>query len=261
MERLLLKGRLPEDIRLLLLEALAEQNEQEGMKLSMVRWPGGDLQNSLLWNRELLYLKKYPELFEQLMTEDFLCEYLWVVAGGFDSYPAADKKKLIKELKPLAGGLQDPEAMWNVVKKHKSPEMDLFFCSGWYDVRSYLRIWKTVTGKKISLSVVGDPYWEKCMEENADVCGTHSYSDYIDAMVELVDRIEDADSLKKKVLFEYFFREGKEAGVLAALKKNLLTAAMIPAAIKYVEEKNQLWAFPLLMLKCHGEFEVAKHEV
>lgn len=256
LELLMKPNRLPEDIRVLLLETLAEQNRGVEKYMADIKWPScGNLSEALLWSKELFSLKKYPKLYEQLMTEEFICDYIWLLSAWYGAGTKQEKIQIIKKLKPIAGHLTDAEAMWSVVKKHKSNEFELYFSSGWYEVRDYMELWKKVTGQPICLSVKGDPYWKKCTGKNADVSDTYSFSSFLSCVVEKADCLTDTNSLKPDKLFEYFFREGKEAELLKALRINLITKNRIPKAMKYAEEKQQIWAVPLLMLKQHDAFE------
>lgn len=243
MELLLSEEILPEDIRLLLLETLAKQNAGPGFFMEHLQWPGENLQECLLWSKKIVELNKFPEIYEKLVTETFICEYLWSVS----QFGNSNLKQVVTKLKPVTRLLHDTEMMWRVVKKNIPEDVDNDEWYDWNKPIKYMKLWKAVTGQEIQLSVKNDRSWKRLTNKNGDC------SEFLNMIFETVDYIKDANALKKDKLYETLFQQGNEMRLFSALKINLITKRMIPSAMDYIQEKQQIWAVPMLMLKQHGE--------
>ena len=245
LEMLLKKPRqMPEEVWFSLWEQYAKQRKR-------LSWPERPRKEAIFWLDDLALLQeKRPQIYNKAVTEEFFNQLLISCVRGQMKISKKDWNTVRKKVKALSFSLQDQQLMWNQLIKYNKNMIEERVWAG-----DYIRLWKAIAQKRVVLDVLGKEGVELDIEQQVETkFGFHQY-DFFTALFGAVDRVKNAEFLNQDSLFEYVMTEGNEENMITALKIDLISSGMLENAFSYAKEHQQDWAYPLLILKHHGEWQ------
>lgn len=249
------KGRkMPKDVWVALWEQHLKQMENtSGGDMSELKWPlAAEVWECQNWLCNIYMLKeKYPELYKKVVTEEFFDRFL-LACSNLVSCSKKDWSQLVKKIQALEVPLASQELLWDLVKEERTKiERGWFVCKNAL-IKNFLHLWKKVSNQPVQLDLSYDEYWKDTILHQNEL------SDFKEVLYGAVDRVINAEKVGKKAIFQQTIAEGQEMELITALKIDLITKKMVGSAVKYAQEENQSWAYPLLILKAHGEWNTGE---
>ena len=227
----------PEYVWKLLWERYIEQRKDIEKK-KWIEWPNFYGKAEVLkWLYNLFKMQeKLPELYQTLVTEEFANQLLFLCAKE------GENDEIKQKLNQLSLPLQQQSMMWEKISQNvNNVNLD--------QIMIYMKFWKEISGKKLVLDAqkMKDFNWFRPKKIR-------------ETLYMIVSSIKNAKEVFGKEVFSEIIQNQSEEELISALKIDLISHAMLEDAFQYTQKKQQRWAFPLLILKHHGEWRTEEND-